>query len=136
MCGIIGNWKFNGEHIDLNEFKIMKEKLIHRGPDESGVFIENNLALGHQRLSIIDLDTGRQPISNKTGKIWITYNGEVYNFGELRSILKKKGYEFRTNTDTEVVVNLYEDILTLPLSILTDLLDIFQLSILLSLPEK
>lgn len=79
----------------------------HRGPDESGVYVGRQAALGHRRLSIIDLSTGRQPLSNEDGSIWITFNGEIYNFQELREGLKGH-HDFRTRTDTETVVHLYE----------------------------
>jgi asparagine synthase (glutamine-hydrolysing) len=89
--------------------------LRHRGPDDEGEMISENgdccLGLGHQRLSIIDLSrAGRQPMSNGDGSIWITYNGEIYNFGILREELERKGYQFRSNSDTEVIIHLYEEL--------------------------
>ena len=87
----------------------MGESLRHRGPDDEGSHLDGPVGLGHRRLSIIDLDTGRQPISNEDGTVWITYNGEVYNFPELRQELEAKGHTFKTRTDTETVVHLYEE---------------------------
>ncbi len=81
----------------------------HRGPDDEGFYIDGGLAIGMRRLSIIDLFTGRQPISNEDGSIWIVFNGEIYNFKELREDLIRRGHTLRTGTDTEVIVHLYED---------------------------
>jgi len=105
MCGINGfNW--NNE-IQINN---MNNIIMHRGPDDQGILIEKNISLGHVRLSIIDLSTaGHQPMSNEDETIWITYNGEVYNFQELRSDLLKKGHVFKSNTDTEVIIHAYEE---------------------------
>lgn len=104
MCGIIG---FNWEDSSLLR-KAMK-KIAHRGPDASGVFIDNGISLGHKRLSIIDLsDSGKQPMSNEDGNVWITFNGEIYNYKELRENLQKK-HEFKSNTDTEILIHLYEE---------------------------
>jgi len=104
MCGIVGfNWN------DKTLLKKASKEIIHRGPDDSGTFIGNNISLGHRRLSIIDLSkAGRQPMSNKKGTIWIVFNGEIYNFKELRKNLEKK-YDFKSNTDTEVLIYLYEE---------------------------
>jgi asparagine synthase (glutamine-hydrolysing) len=111
VCGIVGfcgKDKFTDEATLLS----MRDTLAHRGPDDSGLYIdtEHNVGLGHTRLSIIDLSSlGHQPMSNDSGTIWITYNGEVYNFKEIREELEKKGYTFRSNTDTEVLVKAYEE---------------------------
>ncbi len=105
MCGIIG---FNWEDKTLLN-KILK-KIEHRGPDDSGKFIDKNISLGHRRLSILDLSKkGKQPMSNENGTIWIVFNGEIYNFQELRQELKQKNHEFKSNTDTEVLIHLYEE---------------------------
>ena len=105
MCGIIG---FNWEDKSLLN-KILKE-IEHRGPDDCGKFFDKNLSLGHRRLSIIDLSKeGKQPMSNENKDIWIVYNGEIYNYKELRLDLEKKGHKFKSNTDTEVLIHLYED---------------------------
>ncbi|MGB7291489.1 MAG: asparagine synthase (glutamine-hydrolyzing) [Thermodesulfobacteriota bacterium] len=111
MCGIVGfcgKGKFNDESTLVS----MRDTLAHRGPDDSGLYIdiEHNVGLAHTRLSIIDLSSlGHQPMSNDRGTIWITYNGEVYNFKEVREELEKKGYSFRSNSDTEVIVKAYEE---------------------------
>ena len=104
MCGICGfNWE------DKNLIRKMTQSLIHRGPDDSGFYIDKNISLGNRRLSIIDLKTGKQPIHNEDNNIWITFNGEIFNFRELRVKLEEKGHRFYTETDTEVIVHCYEE---------------------------
>jgi len=90
--------------------KAMLNTLRHRGPDDEGVYTAPHVGLGHRRLSIIDLDMGHQPLTNEDGSIWITFNGEIYNYQELRNFLVSKGHVFRTHTDTEVIVHLYEQL--------------------------
>ncbi len=103
MCGIIG---FNWDDSELA--KRMTSSLIHRGPDASGHFIDENISLGHRRLSIIDLsEAGTQPMSSDENTVHITFNGEIYNFKELRKILEKEGYKFNSKTDTEVILHGY-----------------------------
>jgi len=110
MCGIAGKVAFDNDTVvDLSVVYAMMEAIAHRGPDDQGVYVQSQAVLGHRRLSIIDLSTGKQPISNEDGTIWVVYNGEIYNFRELRSDLLRKGHVFRTKTDTEVIVHLYED---------------------------
>ncbi|MBJ2172612.1 asparagine synthase (glutamine-hydrolyzing) [Aureibaculum sp. A20] len=110
MCGIAGKIFFDQNRtVSLNELKKMSDVIKHRGPDDEGHYNNSNVGLAFRRLSIIDLHTGHQPLSNFDGSLWITFNGEVYNFKESRLALEKKGYKFRTNTDTEVIVNLYEE---------------------------
>ncbi len=110
MCGIAGKIFFDRDRkMSLNELKRMSDVITHRGPDDEGHYINNNVGLGFRRLSIIDLKTGHQPLANANDTLWITFNGEVYNFKEQRSALEKKGYQFKTNTDTEVIVNLYQE---------------------------
>ena len=110
MCGICGIVDFRGRREEFaRRLPKMIESLRHRGPDESGTYADEIAGLGHARLSIIDLSDGRQPLSNEDGTIWITYNGEVYNFQPLRQELLAKGHRFRTRTDTEVIVHLYEE---------------------------
>lgn len=105
MCGICG---FNWEDKEL--IRRMSSTLAHRGPDGDGCYLDKGISLGHRRLSIIDLSTaGKQPMCNEEGTIWITYNGEIYNFKELRRTLKQKGHQFKSNTDTEVVIHAYEE---------------------------
>ena len=110
MCGITGKIFFSKErNVSLNELKKMTDILQHRGPDDEGFYINKNVGLGFRRLSIIDLKSGHQPLSDNSERFWITFNGEIYNFQELRTSLQKKGYFFRTNSDTEVIVNLYAE---------------------------
>jgi len=110
MCGICGMVDYGGRRADFERrLPAMVRTLRHRGPDESGTWAEERAGLGHARLSIIDLSDGRQPLSNEDGTVWITYNGEVYNFQELRRELETKGHRFQTQTDTEVIVHLYEE---------------------------
>jgi asparagine synthase (glutamine-hydrolysing) len=105
MCGICGFYGFE----DKNVLKRMVKALAHRGPDDTGFYSDGNVSLGHTRLSIIDLSKkGRQPMSNEDGTIWITYNGETYNFKDLRKILEKN-HDFHSNTDTEVLIHAYEE---------------------------
>src|SRR5208282_814438 len=89
--------------------RAMMNTIRHRGPDDDGFHIASEVGLGHLRLSIIDLSSGRQPLSNENGTIWIVFNGEIYNYRELRRFLLSKGHVFTTQTDTEVIVHLYEE---------------------------
>jgi asparagine synthase (glutamine-hydrolysing) len=108
MCGITGKIYFDPlRNVDTSEIKRMTDSIIHRGPDDEGIYINNNIGLGFRRLSIIDLKSGHQPLSNSDNSLWITFNGEIYNYRELRSNLAKMGYKFNTMTDTEVILNLY-----------------------------
>lgn len=108
MCGICGKVSW-AEPIDSALVRLMMDKMIHRGPDDEGIYIEPRVGLGHRRLAIIDLTNGRQPISNEDGTVWIVFNGEIYNFMPLREQLLEAGHKFRTQTDTEVIVHLYEE---------------------------
>ncbi len=109
MCGIIGIYNYNGQQIDVSLVEKMTNILGHRGPDDSGVFVDNNIGLGHRRLSIIDLSMlGRQPMPNEDNTLQIVFNGEIYNFQELRNILEKNGHNFKSKTDTEVILHGYE----------------------------
>ena len=111
MCGICGQVNFESEHpVALEVVKRMQHSLGHRGPDSKGTWIKDFIALAHTRLAIIDLsENGHQPMCNENGTVWIVYNGEVYNFPDLREKLQSKGHRFRSQTDTEVVVHLYEE---------------------------
>jgi len=109
MCGIAGIFNLNKCQIDKSLLKKMTYILKHRGPDDEGFYFNENIGLGHRRLSIIDLSSaGHQPMSNDDETIWIVYNGEIYNYIELRDELIKYGYKFKTNTDTEVIIKSYE----------------------------
>ena len=105
MCGIVG---FTGDST-LAQLKPMVEALSHRGPDASGYFENRLIHLGHRRLSIIDLEHGQQPMFNEDESVVVIFNGEIYNFSELRQELLSKGHSFKTKTDTEVIVHLYEE---------------------------
>src|SRR5690349_3803706 len=110
MCGIAGIVGSRGDRrIDEVTIRRMCNAIVHRGPDEEGLFIKNGAGLGMRRLSIIDLAGGHQPIFNEDRSIWIVFNGEIYNFPELRRELLAKGHHFSTNSDTEVIVHLYEE---------------------------
>jgi asparagine synthase (glutamine-hydrolysing) len=110
MCGICGVVSFEPGHgIDKLILQKMNGTLRHRGPDEEGYYQDSRASLAMRRLSIIDLRTGQQPISNEAGDIWVVYNGEIYNFPSLRAALEKRGHLFKTRTDTEVIVHAYEE---------------------------
>ena len=109
MCGIAGIISSEkDESISPNILQRMTDVLYHRGPDDSGFYFDKGVGLGHRRLSIIDLKYGQQPMSNEDGKIWITYNGEIYNFHPIRAELISLNHKFSTNCDTEVVIHAYE----------------------------
>ena len=106
MCGICG--KIDPECVREEELQRMVSALVHRGPDDQGVCINQNVGFGHRRLSIIDLTSGRQPMSNEDDTLWIILNGEIYNYLEIREGLEEK-HRFKTKSDTEVILHLYED---------------------------
>ena len=110
MCGICGQINFNGAPGDKALIKAMTGTLKHRGPDDEGYYFDRNVGLGHRRLSIIDLATGHQPMSNEDGTIWIVSDSEIYNYIELRKELKSRGHIFSTKSDTEVIIHLYEEL--------------------------
>jgi asparagine synthase (glutamine-hydrolysing) len=105
ICGVIGG----DPGLEQPRVARMAAALAHRGPDADGFYHDEFAVLGHRRLSIIDLATGDQPLTNEDGSLWIVFNGEIYNFPELRSELEARGHRFRTRTDTEVILHLYED---------------------------
>ena len=112
MCGITGKYNYkSSEPIDKDLTQLMIRSIEHRGPDDDGFHFNDrkNLFLGHRRLSIIDLSLGHQPISNEDDSIWIVFNGEIYNFPELRKELILLGHKFKTNSDTEVIIHAYEE---------------------------
>lgn len=109
MCGIAGIFTRDDRVPDLPLLERMISALSHRGPDGFGFFLENHIGLAHARLSIIDLDGGWQPIHNEDKTLWIIFNGEIFNYLELRAELEAKGHKFYTNSDTEVIIHLYEE---------------------------
>jgi asparagine synthase (glutamine-hydrolysing) len=110
MCGITGAINLSGDAIDQDLLDCMIDALAHRGPDGRGIYLDENVGLGHRRLSILDLsDAGAQPMQSSDGTIIITYNGEIYNFREQRKALELKGYSFRSECDTEVLITLYQE---------------------------
>ncbi|HAO19925.1 MAG TPA: asparagine synthase (glutamine-hydrolyzing), partial [Desulfobacteraceae bacterium] len=108
MCGISGIFHLNGQPVEKNDIETMNQTMIHRGPDGQGIFTQSEIGLGHRRLSIIDLEAGKQPMSNADGSIQVVFNGEIYNYLELKKELEAKGYQFRTRSDTESIIYAYE----------------------------
>jgi len=109
VCGIAGVIGRTGEQVDASEVHRMCQTIVHRGPDDEGIYVRGPVGLGMRRLSIIDLSGGHQPIHNEDKSIWIVYNGEIYNFPELRKELEARGHQFYTHSDTEIIVHLYEE---------------------------
>ena len=102
-------WGDSGRALGDDRLSAMMDRIVHRGPDDSGVYHDNHAALGFRRLSIVDLAGGHQPLSNEDGTIWTVFNGEIYNFPALRRRLEARGHTLRSSGDTEVLVHLYED---------------------------
>jgi asparagine synthase (glutamine-hydrolysing) len=98
-----------GEKVEAAVVHRMCQTIVHRGPDDEGIYAQGHVGLGMRRLSIIDLSGGRQPIHNEDRSVWVVFNGEIYNFPELRSGLEARGHHFYTHSDTEVIVHLYEE---------------------------
>jgi asparagine synthase (glutamine-hydrolysing) len=110
MCGISGILNYDPHKpVDHRLIESMNQALSHRGPDDGGYYVDGPVGLGTRRLSIIGVSSGHQPMSNEDGTVWITYNGETYNYAELRDELIARGHTFKTSSDTEVIVHLYED---------------------------
>ena len=109
MCGIAGTLNLDAAPPATGSVEAMLRRLTHRGPDDSGIRVEGACALGHRRLSIIDVQGGHQPMTNEDGSLWITYNGEIFNYVELRAWLEPRGHRFATQSDTEVILHLYEE---------------------------
>ncbi|MDA8090182.1 MAG: asparagine synthase (glutamine-hydrolyzing) [Nitrospiraceae bacterium] len=110
MCGICGIYNYkSGETVTPSLLRDMCKTIAHRGPDEEGIWTNGNIGLGHRRLSIIDLSSGQQPMSNEDGSIWIAFNGEIYNYRDLNPFLEERGHVFRTRCDTETIIHLYEE---------------------------
>ena len=110
MCGITGKMYFDNNIVSKNDIEVMNKKILHRGPDDGGVYIspDQKIGMGHRRLSIIDLSSlGHQPM-NYLNRYWIVFNGEIYNFQEKRKMLEKDGYKFKSQSDTEVLMALYD----------------------------
>ena len=118
MCGIVGLVDTSRE-IDPETIKSMSAAVEHRGPDDVGMLIDGGIAFAHRRLSIIDLDSGQQPMQRENGRYWIVFNGEIYNYLDLKSDLQSR-YEFSTNSDTEVLVRLYQEVDTFRLRAIED----------------
>lgn len=110
MCGIAGQYVFSGHRPDISLLKKMSDSLVHRGPDDSGIYSDDKAGLVHRRLSIIDLSPeGRQPMANEDDTLWLVFNGEIYNYMELRDELANLGHTFRTKTDSEVIIHAFEE---------------------------
>src|SRR5580698_3421935 len=110
MCGIAGIDGASPGSVDTETIHRMCQAIVYRGPDDEGIFVKDGVGLGMRRLSIIDLAGGHQPVFNEDRSIAVVYNGEIYNFQELRSQLESRGHRFSTHSDTEVIVHLYEDL--------------------------
>src|SRR6202167_4613585 len=108
MCGITGVMQFGGGRGEPETLRRMCGAMIHRGPDDEGIYTDGSVGIGMRRLSIVDLATGHQPLSNEDGTVWIVFNGEIYNHAVLREKLQSLGHQYRTHSDTETIVHLYE----------------------------
>ena len=110
MCGICGVMNFSRwHHVERSALEAMNQQIVHRGPDDAGFYLSENVGLAMRRLSIIDLQSGQQPVTNEDGTIWLVYNGEIYNHRELRKQLEARGHHFCSRSDTETIVHLYEE---------------------------
>src|SRR5690349_15982454 len=110
MCGICGIFEYESTGVVTRDLvHRMNQSISHRGPDDEGIYLDSGVGFGHRRLSIIDVAGGHQPIGNEDGRIQVLLNGEIYNYAELRDELLKKGHQFKTVSDTEAIVHLYEE---------------------------
>jgi len=109
MCGIAGIVNSEGGGVEAATIRRMCQSIVHRGPDDEGTFVKDGAGLGARRLSVIDLPGGHQPLFNEDKTVCVVYNGEIYNFPDLRRDLEGRGHRFSTHTDTEVLVHLYEE---------------------------
>jgi asparagine synthase (glutamine-hydrolysing) len=114
MCGITGVLQFASNanadvRVEPGVVRRMCDVIAHRGPDDDGIYTSGPVGLGMRRLSIVDLTSGHQPLSNEDGTVWIVFNGEIYNHAELRPQLESRGHAYRTHSDTETIVHLYEE---------------------------
>src|SRR6059036_1193638 len=111
MCGIAGVYEHDGQRgVERLGVQAMLDAIAHRGPDDEGVHLDGALAIGSRRLSIIDVEGGHQPIANEDGSVVVVFNGEIYNYRELRARLRAAGHVLRTASDTEAIVHLYEEL--------------------------
>ena len=110
MCGIVGKvYADRQQQVDERLLRSMCQAIVHRGPDDEGIYLDGHIGLGMRRLKIIDLAGGHQPMSNEDGSLWIVFNGEIYNYRDLRQDLEKRGHVFKTVSDTETILHLYEE---------------------------
>ena len=109
MCGIAGIWRFDGNNADAGAVSKLCDRMAHRGPDDRGSATAGSAGLGMVRLAIIDVQGGQQPIANESGDVVLICNGEIYNHADLRARLERAGHCFRTHSDVEVILHLYED---------------------------
>ena len=109
MCGICGILRFDASRVEREALVEMNQQIVHRGPDDAGLFLEGGVGLAMRRLSIIDVQSGHQPISNEEGNVWVVFNGEIYNHQELRRELEGRGHRYRSHSDTETIVHLFEE---------------------------
>jgi len=109
MCGITGVMQFKGARVEPETLRQMCAAMVHRGPDDEGIYTTGAIGIGMRRLSIVDLATGHQPLSNEDGTVWIVFNGEIYNHAALREKLQALGHRYSTQSDTETIVHLYEE---------------------------
>src|SRR5579871_1990404 len=110
MCGITGVMQFrDGARVEAATLRRMCAAMVHRGPDDEGIYTDGAVGIGMRRLSIVDLATGHQPLSNEDNTVWIVFNGEIYNHAVLREKLQSLGHQYRTHSDTETIIHLYEE---------------------------
>src|SRR5271170_89446 len=110
MCGICGIFhRDSNSRVERSVLAGMNSQIVHRGPDDEGMFIDGNVGLAVRRLSVIDLQSGHQPMANEDQNLWIVYNGEIYNHQQLRDVLESRGHRYRTRSDTETILHLYEE---------------------------
>src|SRR5678815_420509 len=111
MCGIngIAFSSRSRRRVDATDLKTMRDVITHRGPDDEGIYIDENVGLGHRRLSIVDVASGHQPMTNEDASLHITYNGEIYNHADYRESLESRGHVYATHCDTETILHLYEE---------------------------
>ncbi len=110
MCGIVAIWRLDGQPANEAALVAMRDAMVHRGPDDAGLYLDGPVGLGLRRLSIVDLSpAGHQPMCNEDGSVWLVFNGEIYNYVELAAELRERGHQFRSTTDSEVIIHLWEE---------------------------